>query len=357
MSQSQPKSGKVVVGIGIGHSAIEEGSADPALRRALHEELLEDLAVHGRIVFNSEQDRALFVEAVRRLPTNLAKAWETVLASRRVATAIAQPSMEQGLSEILEVGTLDAELSDDLDLVLVDRDQAELLGVPADEMSMMTPSGMVEIGRIATASRTLTLLKARSIIDSPMRQGTSREMEWESRFEPLIAATSHMTIYDKFVGQQTARRYVYDFGGGDGLTWFLSRAAMKPGRRVRVITAVSDELEGGKRYDEQVISTAFRLLAAGFRERGLTIDLVLVPSTSREGNRRVEKFGHDRHIRFGERAALALGIGMQCFAKPTFMETVTVGPLPISDAKEREERAIKMSIRPPAEGWIPRPSS
>ena len=49
---------------------------------------------------------------------------------------------------------IDAELADDLELVLVEADQAELLGVADDEFSAITPSGLVEIGRITTAGRT-----------------------------------------------------------------------------------------------------------------------------------------------------------------------------------------------------------
>lgn len=351
MSTRRPK---VVVGVGIGPAALADGQSDPAVRRAFHEELLEDLSVHGRLVFNSERDRDLFIEGIKALPTSLAKAWESVLAAGRVTMSIADPPMEQSLSEMLEVDTIDAELADDLDLVLLDRDQAELLGVPEDEFSRTTPSGMVEIGRISTAGRTVTLLSAQKMLDSPLREGSSREMEWETRFEPLVSTTSQVTVYDRFVGQQTARRYIYNMGGGDGLTWFLTRMAMKPGRRVRIITAVSDELEGGRRYDEDVIAGAFTLLQRSLAERGLHIDLVLVPDKFREPGKKLERFGHDRHLRFGDRAALALGSGMQCFAKGTFTETVTVARLPIPDARAREERAIKAAVRPPLEGWVPR---
>lgn len=47
-----------------------------------------------------------------------------------------------------------------------------------------------------------------------------------------------VVIYDKYVGVQTARRYVYDYRSGDRLTWFLTRIGMQQGRRVRIITAV-----------------------------------------------------------------------------------------------------------------------
>jgi len=66
----------------------------------------------------------------------------------------------------------------------------------------------------------------------------------------------------------------------------------------------------------------------------------------------VERFGHDRHLRFGQRVALALGAGMQTFANATFRETVTVARLPIADARAREERAIKSAVRPPPAGWL-----
>ena len=49
---------------------------DPALRRAVHEELIEALSVHGTLVFTSQAHLDLFVSAIRALPTSLAKAWE-----------------------------------------------------------------------------------------------------------------------------------------------------------------------------------------------------------------------------------------------------------------------------------------
>ena len=55
---------RTVFGVGISTSALGDRSEDPALRRAIHEELLEDLAVHGRLVFTSQAHLDLFVEAV-----------------------------------------------------------------------------------------------------------------------------------------------------------------------------------------------------------------------------------------------------------------------------------------------------
>ena len=58
----QPESGHdtgVVVGVGIDPAAIGEPIAaiDPALARSVHEELLEALTIHGRVVFTSVEDR------------------------------------------------------------------------------------------------------------------------------------------------------------------------------------------------------------------------------------------------------------------------------------------------------------
>jgi hypothetical protein len=98
---------------------------------------------------------------------------------------------------------------------------------------------------------------------------------------------------------------------------------------------------------------AFHRLQASLGDRDLRLDLVLVPDRVRgEKGRGVERFGHDRHLRFGERAALALGAGMQSFAQATFRETITVARLPIADARAREERAQKSALRPPPGGWL-----
>jgi hypothetical protein len=344
---------RTVVGVSISSDALGDRADDPALRRAIHEELLEDLAVHGRLVFTSQAHLDLFVAAVQRLPTSLAKAWEVVLSSRRVQVGIAEPPLQEALGQILDPALIEAQLADDLALVLVEADQAELLGVAADEYSATTPTGLIEIGRITTAGRTSVLMAARQSLDAPLREGVNREVEWTERFGPLCSDAKPIVIYDKFVGQQTVRRYLYSQGAGDGLTWFLARVGMVPGRRVRIITAVTDAVDRGQRYDEQAMVAGFHRMMASMGDRDLRLDLVLVPERVRgEKGRGVERFGHDRHMRFGERAALALGAGMQTFASATFRETVTVARLPIPDAKAREERAIKSAVRPPPGGWL-----
>lgn len=344
---------RAVFGVGISTSALGDRSEDPALRRAIHEELLEDLSVHGRLVFTSQAHLDLFLAAVAKLPTSLAKAWEVVLSSRRVQVGFARPPLDEFLGDILDPGLIDSELADDLQLVLVEADQAELLGVGEDEFSATTPSGLVEIGRITTAGRTSVLMAARQLLDAPLREGVNREVEWTERFGPLCQDSKPLVIYDKFVGQQTVRRYLCNQGSGDGLTWFLARVGMTPGRRVRIITAVTDSVDRGQRFDEEAMVAGFHRLVSSMADRDLRIELVLVPERVRgEKGRGVQRFGHDRHLRFGERAALALGAGMQAFANATFSETVTVARLPIADAKAREERSMKSALRPPDGGWL-----
>lgn len=343
-------SGHSVFGVAIGASALSERADDPALRRALHEELLEDLAVHGRLIFASQEDLQFFLEAVRALPTSLAKAWEAVLSSKRVQTDIIDPS-SLGLEQVLEASELESQMAPVVALVLVDRDQAELLGVPIDEFSARTPGGLIEVARISTAGRSATILAARQVLDSPLREGGNREVEWEQRLGPLASSASPIVIYDRYAGQQVARRYVHDLPHGDGLSWFLERVSMTPGRKVRVITAVTnDRTKTGGRFDEQVMSLGFGRMGQHIG-RDLRLELVLVPDRVRDQGR-VERFGHDRHIRFGNRAVLALGTGLQAFTKGHFEETITVARLPVADAKAREERAIKAAVRPPRDGWL-----
>jgi hypothetical protein len=343
---------RAVFGVGIGASALSEYARDPALQRALQEELLENLAVHGRLVFTSEHDLSLFVSAVKSLPSTLAKTWETLLSSRQLRVVIADPESDPGLGEVLDPEILEERLKNDLQLVLLETDQAELLGVPLGDFSALTPGGLVEIGRLSTAARTATILAAKAILDAPLREGENREIEWQERLEPLVDANGSVVIYDKFVGMQTARRYVHRQKSGDGLTWLLDRISMRPGRKVRIITTTSKRDRFGNRYDAEAMSLAFgRLQQSLGRQVGL--DLVLVPdrTTDSEG-RATEKFGHDRHIRFANRAALALGLGIQSFCHPRFEETIAVARLSVRDARNREERALRSSLRPPAEGWL-----
>ncbi len=344
---------RAVFGVGIGESALDDQANDPALQRAIHEELLEDLAVHGQLVFTSDGELARFAAAVRTLPTHLAKAWETVLSSQRVTVTVADPQTTPDLSEMDDASALEQRVAPAVSLVLLDGDQAELLGVARDEFSAVTPGGRVEIGRLTTATRTATILGAQRVLDAPMREDGNREEEWDERLGPLAAASSPIVIYDKYVGMQTARRYLFGFTSGDGLTWLMTRLAMLPHRRVRIITAVPSPKPGKEPIDERAIAVAMLELREHV-DRPIGLDLVLVPERQRVGeDRTVERFGHDRHIRFGDRAALALGLGVQSLEHPHFRETIAVARLPIRDAKDREERAVRAAVRPPRKGWLP----
>ena len=113
-----------------------------------------------------------------------------VLSSRKVQVGIARPPLDEALGDILDPGLIDSQLADDLELVLVEADQAELLGVAEDEFSATTPSGLVEIGRITTAGRTSVLMAARQVLDAPLREGVNREVEWKERFGPRAPTAS-----------------------------------------------------------------------------------------------------------------------------------------------------------------------
>ncbi|MCB0918256.1 MAG: hypothetical protein KDC39_06770 [Actinobacteria bacterium] len=351
MTEAQDRR-RAVFGVGIGASALAENARDPALQRAIQEDLLEDLTVHGRLVFSSEAELGDFVAAVRALPSSLAKAWEAVLSSRRVMVSVREPETTPSLDEFIDPMRLESRTAPEIELVLLETEQAELLGVGDADFSARSPGGLVEIGRLSTASRTATVLAARTALREPMREGTSRELEWQQRLEPLVEASSLVVIYDKYVGMQTARRYLYDYNSGDGLTWLVTRIGNHPGKRLRIITATSQPDRRGRAYDEQVLAASFQLLHEATGRR-VNLDPVFVADRETDPRGRVlHKFGHDRHVRFGERAALALGMGIQTFANANFPETITVARLPIADAKSREERAIRTAHRAPRGGWM-----
>lgn len=352
----QPDTG-VVVGIGIDPNAIGEPIAvvDPALARSVHEELLEALMVHGRIVFTSDVDRVTFLEQLNSLTPSIAKLWEALISAGRIKLEVMDPPVEPGIAQTLDVQELAFHLAKRVDLVLLEREHAELLGVPPDEFSVQAPGGTPELGRLSTATRTKSLGRARELLDAPIRAGENREDIWRDRLAPLVAVSKAVVIYDRYAGAHAARRFVHNLRSRDGLTWLLSRIAMYPGRRVRLITAIMEE-DGGRPMGPQVIADGLQQLRWALGEADIQLDVILVPDGAK-------RFGHDRHIRFGERVALALGPGLQVFAVPHVDETVTVARLPIADARDRERGSERHQLRPPPEGWItnrrshtPRPS-
>ncbi len=336
----------VVVGIGLDPAAISEPIApgDPALTRSVHEDLLESLVIHGRMVFTSEQDRDAFVAPLPQLPTSVSKLWEALLSSGRIKFEVLDPPVDPGIAQSLEAQDIADHLAGRVDLVLLEREHAELLGVPPDEFSVPAPGGRPELGRLSTATHTESLLRARKLVDAPIRAGDNREEIWESRLAPFVDVAKSIAVYDRYAGIHAARRYVYGLNSRDGLTWFLGRVGMYPGRRVRLITAVVGE-DGGRRMDASVIADGLQQLRWAMGERDVTLDVVLIPDGA-------ARFGHDRHVRFGDRVALAFGPGLQVFSKPIVDETIVVARLPITDAKERERGSERHQLRPPPEVWI-----
>lgn len=346
MSAAEHEKTGVVVGVGIDPSAISEPIAllDPALARSVHEELLEALTINGRVVFTSEEDRRSFIDQIPDLPSGVAKLWEALISAGRIRLEVLDPPVEPGLAQTLDVQEIADHLGTRVDLVLLEREHAELLGVPPDEFSIEAPGGSPELGRLSTATRTHSMVRAKQLVDAPIRAGDNREEIWKSRIAPFVAVSKSIAIYDRYVGVHAARRYVYNLRSRDGLTWLLSRVAQYPGRRVRLITAVMDE-DGGRQMGAEVIADGLQRLRFAMGEADVRLDVILVP----DGGRR---FGHDRHIRFAERVALALGPGLQTFASPHIDETVTVARLPVADARERERGSERHQLRPPPEGWI-----
>ena len=334
------------MGIGIDPAAISEpiSELDPALARSVHEELLEALVIHGRLVFTSESDRDTFIAHIALLPTVLSKLWEALLSSRRIRLEVLDPPVEPGIAQTLDAQEIADHLASRVDLVLLEREHAELLGVPPDQFSVMAPGGRPELGRMATATRTSALTRARALIDAPIRAGDNREDMWRDRLAPFVAVSKSIVIYDRYAGIHAARRYVYKQRSRDGLTWFLGKIAMFAGKRVRLVTAITDE-DGGRRMDGPVVADGLQKLRWAMGEREVRLDVILVPDGSR-------RFGHDRHIRFGDRVALAFGPGLQVFSDAVAGEMTTVALLPIADAKERERGSERYQQRPPPEGWI-----
>ncbi len=342
----------VVVGVGIDPLAIAESfGGDEALRRAAHEELLDELAVHGTLVFSSAAEMAEFREALAELPPAVGKRWETLLSGRRLVVDMLDPAAAPSIGQALDPSELEDAVSGPVRLVLLERDHAALLGVPPGAFAAMAPGGRLELGRLATATRTEALQRAARLLTAPLREGDDREILWRDRFGALAEVTKTVVVYDKYAGVQAARRYVHGERNADGLTWFLSRLALRAGKRVRLITAVVEDAR--RVLDERTVAPALQMLRDRLADRDIRLDVVLVPDRGERGDR----FGHDRHIRFDERVALALGPGLQAFAWPKVKETVVVARLPIADAKAREAAAERAQLRPPVGGWVRHPGT
>jgi hypothetical protein len=363
----------VIVGVALEGAALREGLLiDPVVVRSVHEEVLDALLSHGRLVFASADDLSAFGAAVRALPPRLSARWEAALASRRLGLDVAVPDTTPTVEACASLADVDAGWGRWADLVLMERSHAQAVGLDLEDVSVHTPGrpGMpappvptraaaagapVEVGRLPAALATDTMRAARDLADAPIRPGTSRDEVFATRFDPLVAESRTIVVFDRYAGMKAARRYVREREEPEGLAWFLSRVGAHPGRRVRLITSVQEPTRNPRSrrpppLTEVEVAAGLRAVIASLPPGcDVRLEPVLVQDTAGE------RFGHDRHVRIGQRAAVSLGPGLDTFATEVIAEFATVGAIPLRDARDRETRAERAQLRPPPGGWLAEP--
>ena len=228
---------------------------------SVHEDLILLLIEHGLVVDAKRGESPVVPGKTRHIARSGANAvggGDRPDPFRRSSTCSA-PTVLSLLEQIEEVRDSWSGL---IDLAVVDRVRALLLGVPEDAAGQVDASSGIEIARydlVRFAKRVQDVIRIRQ---SDVAEGTPREDVWRLRFALLASTPCALLLSSTDAGGSLAR------GFGHGLRWFLQRIDASGHTRVEIITGPKS---GQQTLTVDQIQSAFSALWSELRVVALAI--------------------------------------------------------------------------------------
>jgi hypothetical protein len=274
----------------------------------IHAELARALIGYGELVHADRSDRDRLIESVRILmerAPDAGKAWEAVLSDARWKEAA--PPTPSPLSAIEDIASLRANWQQRIQVALIERERAELLGCPSGSEAWYDSGSEIDLAICTAPWETKTLGRLRALGDTHIvPTSTDRADFARERFVPLIERTNRITIVDKYIGKNAIRGAEL---GLSELKWLLELTDGHGEEVVLSIFTVIDE-GGDPPHGRGEVEAAVDEIWNGFTHRGgvILLQLFLGPARRQIGTERVV-FPHDRHFRFG-RCAFTASAGL-----------------------------------------------
>lgn len=302
--------------------AIEDLSQGPPTHhRKHHRQFTELLMKHAVLVFGSEHEKNAFSRSIRAgdgIPTVSRQAWNAVLAdfATKSRLKVSNPPVETPLSSLTSLQELYTEWKHKAKIVVVREELSPSMKLDEQE------SGVLE-GTALEVATPITLSEGRiirSLEDIERRgrhaYGAPREEFWSEVLAPLAQCTRNVVITDRYVFERmwddadhNRRRDMPEH-----VSWLLERldSALLPGASVKVIGQRRRDDNWGNRGRWTVQQTAAMIRDVWARTETKRIERLEVVLADPRGER-----PHDRHIRFGDIAAIDINAGVDMLCEPT----------------------------------------
>lgn len=293
----------------------------PSHQRKHHREFTELLMKHAVLVFGSEHEKNAFSRSIRAgdgIPTVSRQVWNAVIADFAVKSRlrVSNPPVEFPLSSLTSLQDLYVEWKHKAKIVVVREELSPNMKLDEQE------SGVLE-GAALEVATPITLSEGkiiRSLEDMERRgrhrYGAPREEFWSHVLAPLAQCTRNVVITDRYVfhrmwdaADENRRRDTPEH-----VSWLLERldSALLPGASVKLIgqRRRHDNRENKSRWSAQ--QTAAMIRDVWTRTETKRIERLEVVLAEPRGER-----PHDRHIRFGDIAAIDINAGVDMLCEPT----------------------------------------
>ncbi|PSK64985.1 hypothetical protein B0E53_03061 [Micromonospora sp. MH33] len=332
--------------IAIAANALDTSGLSNPVANLVHRAAAEGVAVHGRLVFGSNQEASELVAAIRQgaaLPQDARNRWIEVLTHLRKTNRITVRKPDApALASIRALDDLRLHWWAATDVAVVAAEVGEVLGAAADA------GHRPEVATAATLDDCRVIRRIRSLAeDATAAYGSDRERFWSDVLEPLATGARQVTIVDRYLFKSLwdldAGKYWTRRWRGEHLSWLLQRidSVADSGAEVRLVGAWNP----GEYPAMTATSTADALKAVWAPTGAGRLAKVTVTLASPA---RVVDFPHDRHIRFSTGAALMLGAGFDRLRESAIRDQDGLNwqyrwsPRAIREVEAREQRALAL---------------
>jgi hypothetical protein len=332
--------------VAIAANALDTSGLSTSVANLVHRAAAECVAVHGRLVFGSDQEAAEVVAAIRRgsaLPQDARNRWVEVLMHLKKTDRITVRRPDApALASIRALGDLQRQWGSDADVAVVADEACQALSMPA------SLAHRPEVATAATFDDSPTIRRFRGLAENAtVACGSSREPFWTDVLAPLATEARSVTLLDRYLfkslwdlhsGKPWTHRWQ-----GEHVAWLLHRlsAVLGPTAEVRLIGA----WDKPNYPNETAASTAAALRAAWTSVSSGPSTNVTVTLASPA---KIADFPHDRHIRFSTGGAILLGAGFDRLRENMIRDKDGLtwqyrwSPGAIRDLAAREQRALAL---------------
>lgn len=293
----------------------------PSHQRKHHREFTELLMKHAVLVFGSEGEKSAFSRSIRAgegIPTASRQVWNAVIAdfATKSRLRVSKPPVESHLSSLTSLQDLYVEWKHKAKIVVVREELSSDMKLDEQE------SGVLE-GAALEVATPITLSEGkiiRSMDDMERRgrhtYGAAREEFWSDVLAPLAECTRNVVITDRYLFERmwddvddNHRR-----DSPEHVCWLLQRldSALLPGASVKIIGQRRRHDNRGNRGRWSAQQTAAMIRDIWRRTDTKRIERLEVVLAEPRGER-----PHDRHIRFGDIAAIDINAGVDILCEPT----------------------------------------